>query len=86
MNNKLIGKYLTSNFVDLGKIYPIGYALFKGIQPKKIQYSLDNVRYFEESVEIKDNIIDFSNLIARYIKFDSEVELEIYEGAHHVLR
>ena len=24
MENKLIGKFLTSNFVDLGKIYPIG--------------------------------------------------------------
>ena len=66
MENKLIGKFLTSNFVDLGKIYPIGYAIFKGNQPKTIQYSLDNVRYFKETINIKDNIIDFSNLIARY--------------------
>lgn len=84
MNNKLIGKFLTSNFVDLGKICPIGYAIFKGNQPKTIQYSLDNVRYFKETINIKNNIIDFSNLIARYIKFDCEVELEIYEGEGYI--
>ena len=30
MKKKLIGKFNSSRFVDLGDIYPIGFAYFKG--------------------------------------------------------
>ena len=84
MNGKLIGKFKTTNFIDLGCVCPVGVAYFKGNSPKEIQYSLDNVKYFKETVEVIDNKIDFSNLIARYIKFDCEIELEIYEGEGYI--
>ena len=84
MKTRLIGKFTSSNFVDLGGIYPVGFAIFKGNISKKIQYSLDNVTYFQEEVEFNENKIIFSNLIARYIKFDGDVELEIYEGEGYV--
>ena len=84
MKRRLIGKYHTTDFVDLGSVYPVGVAFYKGNKPKVIKYSLDNVRYFEEIIESDDNQIDFSNLIARYIKFDCELELEIYEGEGYI--
>ena len=84
MKTRLIGKFTSSNFIDLGGIYPVGFAIFKGNISKKIQYSLDNATYFQEEVEVNENKIIFSNLIARYVKFDGDVELEIYEGTGYV--
>ena len=60
MKTKLIGKFTSSNFIDLGGIYPVGFAIFKGNISKTIQYSLDNVTYFQEEVEVNENKIIFS--------------------------
>ena len=82
--NKLIGKFANTKFIDLGDIYPLSNAIFEGNVSSNIEYSLDGVRYFKETVEIKDNKIDFVNLVARYIKFENEVTLEVYEGEGYI--
>lgn len=84
MKNKLIGKFKSNNIVDLGKIYCIDEAIISIVKPTEVYYSLDNVRYFKTNVSIKDNNFRFNNLIARYIKFDYECEIEVYEGEGYI--
>ena len=58
MENRIIGKYQSSRLIDLGDIYPVGYAIFKGNISDTIEYSLDNVRYFKE----KNNLANIRNI------------------------
>ena len=84
MNKKLIGKFQSNGIIDLGQVYCIDEAIINEVKPTTVYYSLDNVRYFKTNVTINDNKFRFNNLIARYIKFDYECELEVYEGEGYI--
>ena len=76
-----IRKYISKgNVVDLGKRYVLSsIKLIKGTS-SSITYSLDNITYFKTYKEL-DNL---DNLVCRYLKFESEVEIEITLGTGYI--
>lgn len=85
MNKKLIGEFSSNNLIlDLGKVEVLGECLLLEGCPKEISFSLDNVRYFKSTIEVRENKIDFKNLVARFIRFDCEVKIVFYQGVGYI--
>lgn len=76
-----IRKYISKgNVVDLGKRYVLSsIKIIKGTS-SSITYSLDNITYFRTYKELDD----LDNLVCRYLKFESEVEIEITLGTGYI--
>lgn len=85
MSKKLIGEFTSkNNLIDMGDIYVIDEAYISVVKPTLVYYSLDNVRFFKTNVTIVNKKFFFKNLVARYIKFDFDCILKVYQGKGYI--
>lgn len=85
MKPRLIGKFKSNKgVVDLKKILPLGKAVISCVKPTAVSYSLDNKKYFDSQIFLKDKEFTFDNIVARYIKLDYDFEIEVYLGVGYV--
>ncbi len=69
--------------IDFGKTVILSEAMVNGAV-RSLSFSLDNVRYFEEEIIIKDGKIDLRNLVCRYLKVEGGELSSFKEGEGYI--
>ena len=86
MGDYLLGTYQTKDkVIDLQKVMVIGRGTSNiPLTNKNIKYSLDNVCFFDSEVTQDGLEINFSSLVARYLKFEDDITIKLYQGEGYI--